>query len=92
MAETFDFSYFIVPAENRTARIDLALEGIDCAACIDEIEGGLKRLAGVERARLNFTNRRLSVTWREGLTDPAEIIGALAKMGYRAHPFRAEDV
>jgi Cu2+-exporting ATPase len=93
MAETFDFSYFVLPADDPlTARIDLAVEGIDCAACIDEIEGGLIRIAGVERARLNLTSRRLSVKWREGDTGPAEIIAVLAKMGYRAHPFRARDI
>ncbi|SFK40982.1 heavy metal translocating P-type ATPase [Methylocapsa palsarum] len=92
MADTFDLSHFVMPAEDQTARIDLAIEGIDCAACIDDIEGGLRRLAGVERARLNFSNRRLSVTWREGETGPAEIIAVLARMGYRAHPFRARDI
>ena len=45
--------------------MDLAVEGVGCAGCIRKIEGGLKRLPGVVEARLNFTNRRLAVDWRE---------------------------
>ena len=40
-------------------------------------------------ARLNFTNRRLAVGWRDKALDAAEVIDALDRIGYRAHPFEA---
>ena len=55
--------------------MDLAVEGIACGACIARSKARLKRLPGVTEARLNFTNRRLHVAWRDGATgagaDPA---------------------
>ncbi len=47
-------------------------------------------MPGVTDARLNFTNRRLTVDWRDGELQAGEVIGALARIGYRAHPFEAE--
>src|SRR5512132_1759495 len=73
-----------------TAHMDLAVEGVGCAACIRKIEGGLKRLPGILEARLNFTNRRLAVDWQEDALAAADVIAALEDIGYRAHPFQPE--
>jgi Cu2+-exporting ATPase len=89
VAETLDLSLF-VKHQDGTAHIDLAVEGVGCAACIRKIEGGLKQLPGVVEARLNFTNRRLAVDWREGELAAADLIAALERIGYRAHPFEPE--
>ena len=56
------------------AHMDLAVEGVGCAGCIRKIESGLKRMPGVVDARLNFTNRRLAVDWRDGVVDAGEVI------------------
>ena len=40
MAETLDLSIYVKSQDDSMAHLDLAIEGIDCAACIDEIEGG----------------------------------------------------
>jgi len=88
MAETLDFSIYVTRQGNGTAHLDLAIEGIDCAACINEIEGGLCRLPGIVDARLNYTNHRLAVEWRDGEISPSTVIEELQRLGYRAHPFR----
>lgn len=90
MSPAIDFSAF-VRHDDRTGlnRIDLAIEGIDCAACIGDIERGVGRLKGVEDARLNYTNRRLGVTWHNDDVSPAAIVEKLRQLGYRAHPFEA---
>src|SRR6266571_2322979 len=89
MAETLDLSTF-VQHEGGIAHLDLAVEGVTCASCIGKIEGSLKRLPGIVEARLNFTNRRLAVDWREDQLDAADVIAALEDIGYRAHPFQPE--
>ncbi|TMJ02028.1 MAG: cadmium-translocating P-type ATPase [Alphaproteobacteria bacterium] len=89
MAETLDLSLFVRHHEG-TAHMDLAVEGVGCAACIRKIEGGLKRIPGVVEARLNFTNRRLAVDWREDELAAADVIAALEDIGYQAHPFEPE--
>jgi Cu2+-exporting ATPase len=86
MTEALDLSLF-VRHDDSTEHIDLAVEGIDCAACIRRIEGGLKQLPGIVDARLNFTNRRLAIDWRRGELDASKVIDALQHIGYRAYPF-----
>jgi Cu2+-exporting ATPase len=88
MAETLDLSIFVKRQDDGTAHLDLAVEGIDCAACIGEIEGGLCRLPGILDARLNYTNHRLAVEWKDGETSPSAVVEELQRLGYRAHPFQ----
>jgi Cu2+-exporting ATPase len=87
MAEAIDFSSFVERKDDGVAHMTLAVEGIGCAGCIRKIEGGLAKLPGIVDARVNFTERRLAVDWRDGEIDAARIVGALETIGYRAHPF-----
>ncbi|MFN3888933.1 MAG: heavy metal translocating P-type ATPase [Beijerinckiaceae bacterium] len=87
MAEAADLSCFVRSAAEGAATMDFALEGADCAACIDDIEGGLKAAKGVISARLNVANRRLAVSWLPEETDAYAIVQRLAALGYKAHPF-----
>jgi Cu2+-exporting ATPase len=89
MAETLDLSIYVKHQDDGTSHLDLAIEGIDCAACIDEIEGGLCQLPGVLDARLNYTNHRLAVEWRDGALSPSAVVEELQRLGYRAHPFQS---
>ncbi|WP_262272472.1 heavy metal translocating P-type ATPase [Microvirga yunnanensis] len=89
MTEALDLSIYVKHQGDGTSHLDLAIEGIDCAACIDEIEGGVCRLPGIVDARLNYTNHRLAVEWREGALSPTQVVDELERLGYRAHPFRS---
>ncbi|MGZ3292169.1 MAG: heavy metal translocating P-type ATPase [Xanthobacteraceae bacterium] len=89
MSEPLDLSIF-VRRDGGLSHLDLAVEGVGCAGCIRKIESGLKRIPGVVDARVNFTNRRLAVDWRDGTLDAADVISALERIGYRAHPFEPE--
>jgi len=94
MQEALDLSHYAKRASDGTLGMDLAVEGVACGACINRIEGAVKKLPGVTDARLNFTNRRLHVAWADGALRPAQIISTLEKIGYRGHPFvplRAEE-
>jgi Cu2+-exporting ATPase len=89
VAESLDLSMFVQHREG-TSHLELAVEGVGCAGCIRKIEGSLKRLPGVVDARLNFTNRRLAVDWRDGELAAGDLIAALEDIGYQAHPFQPE--
>jgi len=92
MAETLDLSQFIERGDAGTAHMTLAVDGVDCAGCIRKIESGLSKLPGVIDARLNFTQRRLAVDWRDREIGAADIIQALQRIGYHAHPFAPERI
>src|SRR5665647_226312 len=90
--ETVDLSLYIRPAEDGTSRMDLAIDGVDCAACLDDIEGVMKTCEGVVSARLNLTTHRLAVVWRQAEIDASSLVAALARAGYRAYPFEQSRV
>jgi Cu2+-exporting ATPase len=87
MTETLDLGT-LVQHRDGTAHMDLAVEGVTCAACVYKIEGSLRQMPGVVAARLNFTNRRLAVDWHEDQVAAADLIGLLERIGYPAHPFQ----
>jgi len=92
MAEILDLSRFVERSQDGNAHITLAVEGVSCAGCIRKIETGLKKLPGIIDARLNFTQHRLGVDWRDAEIDAARIIETLKTLGYGAYPFAPEIV
>src|SRR5215468_7706493 len=89
MSQALDLSIY-VRRDGTNAHMDLAVEGVGCAGCIRKIERGLMQVPGILDARLNFTNRRLAVDWRDGALDASDVIRALERIGYHAHPFETE--
>jgi Cu2+-exporting ATPase len=82
-----DWSSWIRPAPDGGARLELAVDGISCAACMGDIERAMSGLPGVTAARVNLTDRRLSVSFNPALAEPDRIIEKLAAMGHPARPF-----
>jgi Cu2+-exporting ATPase len=72
----------------------LLIDGVTCAACVWLIEQRLSRLPGVSNALLNYASRRARVRWDARKTSLSKILGAVAALGYEAHPYdrrRAEE-
>src|SRR5689334_15004986 len=95
MQATRDFSHYVKDLGAGLKHIDLAVEGVSCAGCMAKIERGLSALPDVTLARVNLTNRRVALEWKQGTLDPARFIDRLAELGYKAYPFepvRAEAV
>jgi Cu2+-exporting ATPase len=82
-----DWTAFSEADDDGRLSMELAVDGIHCAACMSRIEHSLADLPGVERARVNLSNRRLAVTWRPETTDGGAIVSTLADIGYEARPF-----
>jgi P-type Cu2+ transporter len=87
MRQARDLSHFVQHLDGGIARMELAVEGIHCGGCMRAIEKGLSAMPDIVRARVNLTDRRVAVEWRDGKLDPAGFIDRLAALGYRAHPF-----
>ena len=70
---------------------DLSVPGVHCGACITTVEGALKALPEVVRARVNLSTRRVSVVWKEEVegrrTDPQGFAAAIRATGYDTHLF-----
>jgi P-type Cu2+ transporter len=90
-----DFSHYVRDLGSGLSHIDLAVEGVSCVGCMSKIERGLSAIPDVTLARVNLTDRRVALEWKQGALDPAGFIDRLAELGYKAYPFetaRAEAV
>ncbi|MES2194269.1 MAG: cation-translocating P-type ATPase [Pseudomonadota bacterium] len=87
MQATRDFSHYVRDAGAGLSHIDLAVEGVSCTGCMSKIERGLSALPDVTLARVNLTDRRVALEWKQGALDPARFIDRLAELGYKAYPF-----
>jgi Cu+-exporting ATPase len=71
---------FSVPPQ----QLQLALEGMTCAACATRIENALNRIEGVS-ASVNFATETAHISFIPGTTSPDLLIAAINKTGYGAH-------
>lgn len=65
----------------------LILEGVTCPACIWLNERHLRSLPGVLEAQANYSTRRARVSWDNARVRLSEILEAVHRIGYRAHPY-----
>jgi len=72
---------------NGLHQTDLSVPGIHCGACMKKIEGAIGAMAGVERARVNLSTRRVTIHWRADAAPP--FVEALHCIGFDAHPYDA---
>ena len=66
------------------ARLMLSLPSAHCAACISTVEGAMLVYPGVHSARVNLTQKRVSVE-AEALVTASDLVAALAAVGFEAH-------
>ena len=65
------------------ARVDLALEGMTCAACANRIERKLNKLDGVD-ASVNYATEQAAVRYDAARVALADLLGAVEAAGYHA--------
>jgi Cu2+-exporting ATPase len=87
MASDVDFEALVTHGDDGSRRLEAAIEGMTCAACIGEIENALANAPGLDVARVNYTHRRLLLEWRDASFDLGSAFECLRRLGYRAHPF-----
>jgi Cu+-exporting ATPase len=70
-------------ADNKEAgRAALPVLGMNCAGCAANIERGLRDVAGVSEANVNFATARATVLYDPTLIDVGRLVEAVRKSGY----------
>ncbi|OGA73915.1 MAG: hypothetical protein A3G27_04970 [Betaproteobacteria bacterium RIFCSPLOWO2_12_FULL_66_14] len=67
----------------------LLLEGIRCPACVWLNEQTIRRVPGVVSAHLNYSTRRAILRWDPRRARLSDVLQAVKRVGYRAHPYDA---
>lgn len=73
------------------ATVDLAIDGMTCAACVRTIERRLEKVGGVSGAQVNLASRSAQVRFDATRTGPAALITAIEDAGYGASEQRPEN-
>ncbi|MFT0622704.1 heavy metal translocating P-type ATPase [Ectopseudomonas guguanensis] len=80
-----------VQHQGELSETQLLIEGISCAACGWLIEKHLRGVPGVAEAHLNLSNHRLQVRWQDSQMPLSKLLAELRRIGYAAHPWRADE-
>ncbi|HHL40809.1 MAG TPA: cadmium-translocating P-type ATPase [Deltaproteobacteria bacterium] len=73
-------------------RLDLHIEGMSCASCVDKVEKAVKGIDGVLDASVNFATERATVEYIPTAASVEDIVAAVAAAGYRAVAGGGEDL
>ncbi len=73
--------------DDGSCELALAIDGLQCGACVWLIESVLGREPAVLTGRVNMTTRRLRLVWRGAAADAATLVGRIEALGYRLIPF-----
>ena len=82
-----DLERHIVAEKDGTHSLLLAIDGLQCGACIWLIEAVLAREPDVATGRVNMTTRRLRLAWRGDASHGAALCAAIESLGYKLTPF-----
>jgi P-type Cu+ transporter len=66
-----------------TVRLQMPVEGMDCASCALRVERALQGCPGVERAYVNFATGEATVEWRPETANLQDILRSVERAGYR---------
>jgi Cu2+-exporting ATPase len=85
----WDLARHVVTQPDGTHALTLAIDGLQCGACVWLIEQVLAREPDVTQGRVNMTTRRLRLAWRGGEARAAALVARIEALGYRLVPFDA---
>jgi Cu2+-exporting ATPase len=85
--ERWDLARHIVTKPDGSMELTLAVDGLQCGACVWLIESVLAKQRGVLVGRVNMTTRRLRLAWQGDDADADRLVGRIEALGYRLVPF-----
>lgn len=76
--------------DNGNYSLCILVSGIYCAACIQKIEGAIRKEKDVKNIRLNFGAKRLSIEWDGAPKRANDFVKITENLGYTVHPYDAD--
>lgn len=76
--------------EPSDSTVELKIDGMTCASCVNRVEKALKRVPGVLEANVNLATERASIRYLGGPDMVSRLIGAVEQTGYEAQALRQD--
>ncbi|MDE2005670.1 MAG: cadmium-translocating P-type ATPase [Rhodospirillales bacterium] len=86
-APRHDLAAHVTAREDGGHEMSLAIEGLQCGACVWLIESLLAREPGIIAGRVNMTTRRLRLAWTGAAERAEALVGRIEALGYRLIPY-----
>ncbi|AMO57306.1 carbonate dehydratase [Endozoicomonas montiporae] len=81
---------FVLSKDASLKQASLLIEGITCAACIWLLENHIGSLKGVDLISVNLSTHEAQVVWSPEQIPLSTILLHIHRIGYKAHPWRAD--
>jgi Cu2+-exporting ATPase len=85
--ERCDLTRYVTREADGTLSLTVAIDGLQCGACVWLIESVLAREPDLVTGRVNLTTRRLRLAWRGEAERAAALLARVEALGYRLVPF-----
>jgi Cu+-exporting ATPase len=85
-----DLGYGVPRDLNKEEKITLAIGGMTCAACVNRIEKGLRKIEGVSEAQVNLATERATVLYYPEKVGKSEFRKTVEDLGYEVRGFEEE--
>jgi len=79
----------VTEAEGGRTTCELAVDGLDCAACVWVVERVLETVPGVERANVSYATGRARLAWNRNRTNLPALCAKVEALGFRPRPLTA---
>ena len=73
-----------------TKELQIGIQGMTCAACVNRVEHGLKKVEGVEMAHVNLATEHARVAYDPEKTSPTALVATIEEAGYKPMIAQAE--
>ncbi len=78
-------------ADQAATEIQLPIEGMTCASCVNRIERFLQKTPGVETATVNLATEMATIRYLPDVAGPEDLVGAVEDAGYDVRATKAPD-
>jgi Cu+-exporting ATPase len=85
-----DLGYGVPRDLNKEEKITLAIGGMTCAACVNRIEKGLRKIEGVSEAQVNLATERATIVYHPEKVGKSEFRKTVEDLGYEVRGFEEE--
>lgn len=73
-----------------TKELQIGIQGMTCAACVNRVERGLKKVEGVAMAQVNLATENARVAYDPEKTSPTALVAKIEEAGYKPLVAQAE--
>ncbi|MGN7438959.1 MAG: heavy metal translocating P-type ATPase [Alcanivorax sp.] len=81
------FENFVERTPDGDAKLSLLISGVHCAGCIQKIESTLAKEDGIKGVRLNFSTKRLELSWDGDDIKANSFVKKIQNLGYGVNPY-----